>query len=382
MKKTENRGRIELGPDTLSKLPELLRQAGGHKVLLVHGHRPVEDGLLIKVRLVLNQAGFPHANMGQILPDPKYSEVKRGIKTARKEKCDIILSLGGGSTLQCAKAIGLGLPYKGDVWDFWTGKKQPARTAPISSILTVPSSSAELSNACTIVRKGEQKTIRLEELACTFTIMDPTLSMYPLYPTMNQTYELFEHLFFSGLENEGEKEQEAAGLLMRLFAVCSSLEADIQSIPARTDLYRIGLEAHQAFGHTEIGYEDLAERLAFEFSLPGGSAGSALFDAWCTLQNRKMKEKITLLGASVFDLDPSAAGFEEVMECFRRTFSKMKMPLSIPETGLVLNNAVLEDAAETRKEKKLLALANSLVDYGFSDDPNTPETAQASPVQN
>ncbi|WP_304737370.1 iron-containing alcohol dehydrogenase [Dubosiella newyorkensis] len=103
---------IEIGPDSLSKLPALIK-AHGTKVLLVHGHRPLEDGLLQKVRVLLNEEHVPHANLGQILPNPKYSSVKRGIEVARKEKCDIILALGGGSTLQCAKGIALGVPYQG-----------------------------------------------------------------------------------------------------------------------------------------------------------------------------------------------------------------------------------------------------------------------------
>lgn len=170
---------IVLGPKSIDQLPELLAKAG-HKVLLVHGHRPVEDGLLATVRLILNQAGFPHANLGQILPNPKYESVKRGIETARKEDCDIILSLGGGSTLQCAKGIALGLYYKGDVWDFWTGKKKPKKTAVVASVLTNPASGAELSSGCTIVRKGKQREIHLPSLVCDFAILDPTLSMLSL----------------------------------------------------------------------------------------------------------------------------------------------------------------------------------------------------------
>lgn len=118
----ENSQIIKIGPDSLEELPDLI-QGCAHKALLVHGHRPVEDGLLTKVRILLNKEQVPYANMGQILPNPTYKSVKRGIKIARKENCDVIIALGGGSTLQCAKGIALGLHYKGDVWDFWTGKK-------------------------------------------------------------------------------------------------------------------------------------------------------------------------------------------------------------------------------------------------------------------
>lgn len=81
------------GHGSLQELPLLLQ---GQKVLLVHGHRPVEDGLLQKVRVLLEQHGIARENMGQILPDPTFKSVKRGISLCRKTGCTMVLSLGGG----------------------------------------------------------------------------------------------------------------------------------------------------------------------------------------------------------------------------------------------------------------------------------------------
>ena len=72
------------GPGSLQELPLLLQ---GQKVLLVHGHRPVEDGLLQKVRVLLEQHGIARENMGQILPDPTFKSVNRGIRLCRKTGC-------------------------------------------------------------------------------------------------------------------------------------------------------------------------------------------------------------------------------------------------------------------------------------------------------
>lgn len=355
MKNNKSSVQIELGAGSVNKLPEML-SAIGHKVLLVHGHRPVEDGLLAQVRLILNKAGFPHANLGQILPNPKYDSVKRGIQTARKEHCDIILSLGGGSTLQCAKGIALGLYYNGDVWDFWTGKKSPKKTAPVCSILTNPESGAELSTGCTIVRKGKQKKIHLPELACSFAILDPTLSMYPFYPTMNQIFGLFETLFFASLEKEGREREDAINLMKRLFTTIDGLETDIRSIPARTELYRVGLETHEELNSIQIGFSKLADQLSFACSLPAGSAASALFYVWCSKQDEAIKELIAQLGTPLFNLENPT--FEQTMERFLQTFTDMKMPLSIPQTGLVLDDDALEALASNKKQKKLLKEAN------------------------
>lgn len=346
---------VKLAPGALSQLPDLLHQYG-KKVLLVHGHRPVEDGLLEKVRVLLDEAGFPNANMGQILPNPKYGSVKRGIEIARKENCDIILALGGGSTLQCAKAIGLGLGYKGDVWDFWEKKKKPKHVYPIASILTNPSSASELSENCTIVRKGEQKTIHFPELVCKFAILDPELSMYPSYPTMNQIFGIFEHLFLAYLEQDPPKTKEAADLLKDLRHCSDALAKNINDVEARTELYRVGLLAHTQIGSVKSPFEGLTDRLAFACSLPEGSAGSALFAPWCDSLSKEEKERIAQLGMDMFDFPHPS--YEKTIEELTRWFEKMNLPQSLEAAGVKLNKKTIHHIAKEKHQKKVLKKAN------------------------
>lgn len=346
---------IALGADSLNRLPDLLREYGT-KVLLVHGHRPVEDGLLAKVRILLEKEHIPCADLGQILPNPTYTSVKRGIHTARKKKCDVILSLGGGSTLQCAKAIALGVPYKGEAWDFWKGSTEPQKILPLGAILTIPESRAELSESCTIVKKGKQKTFRSPLLVCDFAVLDPNLSQYPLYPTMNQVFDIFEHLFFAWLEKTGEQRMEAAELMKRLFACSTKLREDISDIPARTELFQVGLEMGEKIGHITVGIGKLADALAFTCSLPGGSAGSALFCAWCEELSEEQKKEAAILGTEVFGLPE--ADYDRTMEAFCAEFGRMNMPMSIPDAGLVISDKKLMKIASSDQEKKILRKAN------------------------
>lgn len=355
--KNENKSdvNIVIGPGTLSSLPDLLAKSGS-KVLLVHGHRPVEDGLLAKVRVLLNEAGFPHANMGQILPNPKYGSVKRGIKTARKENCDIILALGGGSTLQCAKGIALGMGYKGDVWDFWTGKKTPKKVFPVASILTNPASGDELSTGCTLVRKGKQETIHLPQLACTFAILDPNLSMYPVYPTMNQIFVVFCRLFFACLQEDEQTRQKAASLAGELLNTADLLREDIRNVKARTDLYKIGLAAHQEVGKVNNPLSSLAGKLSFAYSLPEGSALSALFDSWCAHLDEKQKRQLLHLGQ--YMCQTPVSDWDTFMGMLNKKIQIMELPLSIGQSGLTVSEKELEGLAGDKLEKEVLKEAS------------------------
>lgn len=349
---------IEIGPDSLEKLPDLLRSCGS-KVLLIHGHRPVEDGLLTKVRLLLIKENFPHSDMGQILPNPKYGSVKRGIKKARQEKCDIILSLGGGSTLQCAKGIALGLGYSGDVWDFWTGKKKPHHVYPVASILTNPSSGAELSGGCTLVRKGKRETINEEALKCTFTILDPNLAMYPFYPTMTQVFNLFIHLFYGAVTLDGEDYSKCISLLQRLFTAADTLEKEIYNLDARTELFQIGYESHDDVRIAKCPVESLAEDLAFQFSLTEGSAGSALFLAWVDSLKKEDKARIAKIGQDLFNLPDCT--FDQTMEELKTRLQPTGLALSIPESGLLVSDHDLFTLTDNHEERKILMHANQPV---------------------
>lgn len=346
---------IKIGPDSLDELPALLKE-NGTKVLLVHGHRPVEDGLLTKVRLLLNKEGFPHANLGQILPNPKYGSVKRGIKVARKEKCDIILSLGGGSTLQCAKGIALGLGYKGDVWDFWAGKKKPKKVYPVASILTNPSSAAELSSTCTLVRKGKQESIVNDALKCRFAILDPKLSMYPFFPTMTQVFNLFLHLFYGALKGEEENYEQYLSLLKELLQATDALNKDIRNLEARDDLFKIGYESHHGLHTPSCPIKKLADKLAFTYSLTEGSAGSALFLSWLnTLDDEDQKVIIKIAG----DLKGEPINtFDDALKEIQKCLEPTKLALSIPESGLIVSDGELKDFAQTKLDQKVLLSAN------------------------
>lgn len=77
------------------------------------------------------------------------------LKLPVRKSAYIILSLGGGSTLQCAKGIAGGLGVKGDLKDLWNGKKKLKKAAVIGAVLTDPASGSELGQKCTLVRGGK-----------------------------------------------------------------------------------------------------------------------------------------------------------------------------------------------------------------------------------
>ena len=127
--------RVVFGRESEEKLPQLIQQYGGGKVLVHYGGGSAKrSGLLDKVFKMLNEAGISYVELGGVVPNPLLSKVQEGIDLCRKEGIDFILAVGGGSVIDSSKCMALGVPYEGDVWDFYAGKAQASACLPLAHL--------------------------------------------------------------------------------------------------------------------------------------------------------------------------------------------------------------------------------------------------------
>ena len=115
-----------------NKVAEQLEAFDMKKPLIVYGKGSVvRSGLLDRVKKSLEEAGIPFAELGGVQPNPVDSKVYEGIEIAKKEGIDSVLAVGGGSSIDTAKAIAAAIPYDGDFWDFYCGKAKVAKALPV-----------------------------------------------------------------------------------------------------------------------------------------------------------------------------------------------------------------------------------------------------------
>ena len=86
-------------------------------------------------------------------PNPRLSLVREGIRLCREKKLDFVLAVGGGSVIDSAKAIGIGVPSDGDVWDFYLKKRKVTEMLPVGVVLTIPAAGSEASNGSVITNE-------------------------------------------------------------------------------------------------------------------------------------------------------------------------------------------------------------------------------------
>ena len=112
--------KVVFGASSEERIGELILNNECKRVLLHYGGKSAErSGLLDVVRRSLTDAKVGFVELGGVVPNPRLSKVREGIELCRKEKVDFILAVGGGSVIDSAKAISAGVPYSGDVWDFF-----------------------------------------------------------------------------------------------------------------------------------------------------------------------------------------------------------------------------------------------------------------------
>ncbi|SIS80129.1 iron-containing alcohol dehydrogenase [Alicyclobacillus vulcanalis] len=129
----------------------------GRRVLLLYGGGSIKRfGLYDKVMKILRDAQVTVFELGGVEPNPRLTTVYKGIELCRQNQIDLILAVGGGSVLDCGKAIAMGVKFDGDVWDIYQRKAQATGALPLGTILTLAATGSEM-NAGGVITNWETK---------------------------------------------------------------------------------------------------------------------------------------------------------------------------------------------------------------------------------
>ena len=135
---------IEFGNGVINDLAEHVRKLGGTKVLIVGDPGVVNAGVVDKLSKPLEDSKIPYVTFSEIEPDPAIKSVEKGLNLAKEENCDLVIGVGGGSSLDTAKAIGLMLTNPGNIRDYVGINLVPNQAAPVIAVPTTAGTGSEL----------------------------------------------------------------------------------------------------------------------------------------------------------------------------------------------------------------------------------------------
>ena len=341
--------KVIFGKDKENEVGSELKKAGATKVLVHYGTGSViRSGLLDKVRTSLNEAGIPFAELGGVVPNPRLSLVYQGIELGRREKIDFILAVGGGSVLDSAKAIGYGIPYSGDVWDFYDRKKQAEAIVPVGDILTLAATGSEMSNSSVITKdEGGIKRGYSNNLGRpVFSILDPQLTTtLPPFQTSCGCTDIIMHTlerYFTAKGNMDITDEMARGVVKTVMKHAPILLADPENYQSRAEVMWAGSLSHNGLTGCGNGGDDFAtHRLEHELSgmydVAHGASLAALWGSWaryvmddCLWRFRKFAVEIMDIPEEGSDRQIALKGIEAMEDFFR----SINMPVSMSQLGV------------------------------------------------
>ena len=342
--------RIIFGRGVTDHVGENLQQAGYKRCLVVYGGGSVvKNGVLGRVKASLDAVGVEHVELGGVRPNPEIASVREGIELALASDVDLILPVGGGSVIDCAKAIALGIKYDGDVWDIFRKRAKPAGRVPVACVLTIPASGSEASNSCVISNDAEH-------LKCgcntdlnrpVMSFMDPELTFtLPPYQTAAGITDMCAHIFeryFSATGDTPVSDNIAVGLLRAIRVSAYRIQRDPADYDARANIMWAGTLAHN--GLTARGRQEdwLSHGMEHELSaskteVTHGAGLAVIFPAWMRHVYRQNPQRFVNLGIEWFGLVPTGDADADALNAIDRIqefFVSLGMPRYLDEFGFV-----------------------------------------------
>jgi len=181
-------GQISILSEKIKNYNRILFTWGGGSIKRIGLYEKVIDAL--KDKIFFELAG--------IKPNPRLSSVKKGIAICRKEDIDFILAVGGGSVIDCSKAIAAGVPYQDDVWDLFMKKAPIEKALPVGTVLTLAATASEMNASAVISNEEAQQKVSITSnlLRPKFSILDPTYTTsVPEIHTVAGVVDIMSHVF-------------------------------------------------------------------------------------------------------------------------------------------------------------------------------------------
>ncbi len=243
---------FEFGEGAEKKTGDLVKQFGGSRVLLVYGGGSIKkNGAYQGVTDSLKQAGIEWLELSGIQPNPRSGKVYEGIEICRKENRDFILAVGGGSAIDTAKAIGMGVLYDGDFWDLFAGKAPIEKTLPVGTVLTISAAGSEGSDSIVITQENgglKWGIPRTDVVRPKFSILNPAFTCtLPAFQTACGACDMMIHIierYFTNTPDVDLTDRLSEALLKTIHDSALRAIKNPDDISARANLMWAGMLAH------------------------------------------------------------------------------------------------------------------------------------------
>ena len=339
--------KIAFGKGQIKMLPEFIKEYG-KRVLLVYGAGSIKkSGIYDEVVGLLNENDIIFSQLSGVEPNPQVETVRRGIDICRKEKVEVIVPIGGGSTIDCAKAIAAGAGFSGDVWELVKDNSLISSALPIICVSTVAATGSEMDTSAVISNHEKKDKAEIEssllypkasilDATYTFTV-SPYQSAAGVADIMSH---VFEYYFFNDEIMDIQRDM-MLGILKTCVRYGSIVVDEPDNEKARENLMWAASWAINGFISCGAKSSWPAHALEYQLTIRYGVThghGMAIIDsAWMKhILNKKTLPYFVRYGKEVFGINDEDAdtvalkAIEKTMDFYK----KMGLSLTLESIGL------------------------------------------------
>ena len=356
--------KIEFGRGKERNIGLYMREFDAKRTLLIYGSERIKkDGLFDKVTASLKENGIEFIEIGGVVSNPVLSKVYEGIELARKFNADSVLSVGGGSCLDSAKAIAAGAPYEGDVWDFFTGK-DPSRALKIFDVITLAATGSEMNSGAVVTNEATKQK---------FSIHGDVL--YPLVSVVNPQLQASvsrEYLVYSAADIIAHSIEGYFTASVQPSVINLYIEANIKTVMKTTEILLADPDNYDARaefawaatmalnGLTYVGTHGysypnhmLEHAMSAVVNCAHGAGLAVIMPAWMKWYKIRNLGAFERFAREIFGVNSA----DEGIAAFKAWLSKIGAPVSLKAVGIEgetldeVINLAYDYAANWRKDK-------------------------------
>jgi alcohol dehydrogenase YqhD (iron-dependent ADH family) len=306
------------------QISQLSAEIGQKKVLLVYGGGSIkQNGVYEDVMKELKKAGATVFELPGVEQNPRLTTVHKGVEICKAEEIDILLAVGGGSVIDCTKAIAIGAKYDGDVWDLITRKSPIESALPIGTVLTLAATGSEM-NPISVISNWETK----DKLGWgsplvfpRFSILDPTYTYsvtrkQTVYGIVDSMSHALEH-YFHRTKNTPMIDGFIESLLRTAIQTGPKLLEDLHSYDYRETMMYISTTAfNETLANGTDGGDWATHRiehaLSAVYDIPHGGGLAILFPNWLEHVLEEDPSRVKMLAMNVFGISEDGKSDVEV----------------------------------------------------------------------
>lgn len=347
-----NPTRLIFGAGGLSRLGEVASEHGKKALLVTGGGSVKKTGVFDRAVKSLKDAGVSVVECEGVEPNPRISSVRRGAETARKEKCDVVIALGGGSTMDASKVMAAAFYYEGDPWDMILhGQPEPyvpTQALPVITVPTLAATGSEMNCGAVISNEetSEKSFIMNPVLYPRTALVDPELTLtVPKDQTAYGVCDIITHLteyYFNGIDGTPLQDRSAEGVILTAMESGKKALADGGDTEARAHVQLASILALNGWvnsgtqgsapvhfiEHTVSAYHDVTHAAGL----------SVINPAWMRFAAKHNTAKFVQFAERIFgikgngqdDMDTALAGIDRFEEFLR----EIGCPTRFSELGI------------------------------------------------